>query len=154
MFLMNRVSTGRNDGASALVFCKIVSGEIPANIIYKSESVLAFLDVAPLADGHLLVIPTEHCKSLLDIAPSALAEVARSLPVIGQALVDVTGATGFNVLQNNGAVAGQVVEHFHVHLIPRVEGDSLGFRWNAGAYAETRAAELADAFRDCLPRSE
>ena len=132
------------------VFCKIVAGDIPANVVSVSELALAFLDVGPLADGHLIVIPQEHHESLLDLSPGAAAEIAQSLPVLGRALVRVTGASGFNLLQNNGAVAGQVVNHVHFHLIPRFEGDGLGFRWKPGTYAEGRAAEIADAYQHAL----
>ncbi len=132
------------------VFCKIITGDIHANVVSESELALAFLDVGPLADGHLLVIPLEHHESLLDLSPGTCAEIAQSLPWLGRALVRVTGATGFNVLQNNGAVAGQVINHVHFHLIPRFEGDGLGFRWKSGTYAEGKAAELAEAYQTAL----
>jgi histidine triad (HIT) family protein len=74
------------------------------------------------------------------------------LPRLGRALLEVTGAEGFNLLVNQGAAAGQSVSHLHVHLIPRKAGDGLGYRWNAGSYMEGRAAELANAYQDTLAR--
>ncbi len=135
---------------SNCVFCKIVAGDIPAHVVLESQLVLAFLDVGPLADGHLLVIPLEHSTSLLDLAADTAAEIAKTLPRLGRALTRVTGAEGFNVLQNNGDVAGQVVNHVHFHLIPRFEGDGLGFRWKAGSYPDGKAERLAVAYQEAL----
>ena len=137
---------------SSCIFCKIVAQEIPATLVYESESLVAFLDVAPLADGHVLLIPREHCRQLTDLSPSVCGEIGPVLQRLGRALMDVTEAAGFNVLQNNGEVAGQVVPHVHFHLIPRSRGDGLGYRWNAGEYAAGRAEELAAAYRTTLGR--
>jgi len=135
------------------IFCKIVAFEIPAAVVYESESILAFLDVAPLSEGHLLVVPRAHCRHLYDLPAATCAEIGSVLPKLGRAVLDVTGAEGFNVLQNNGEAAGQVVDHVHVHLIPRRRGDGLGYRWNAGEYAAGRADALADKYRTLLSRS-
>lgn len=135
---------------SGCVFCKIVAGGIPASVVYKTDTVLAFLDVGPLADGHLLVIPREHYGAL-DALPVALcAQLAGAFPVLGKALLAVTKAEGFNLLCNQGEAAGQVVPHVHFHLIPRRRGDGLGYRWNAGNYAAGRAEELAATYRQVL----
>lgn len=132
------------------VFCKIIAVEIPAAIVYESESVVAFLDVNPLAEGHLLVVPREHYARLVDMPPAECAQLFAPLPTLGRVLVDVTGAEGFNVLLNNGRVAGQVVEHVHCHLIPRKPADELGYRWNAQEYPPGRDTELAAAFQRIL----
>lgn len=135
---------------SHCVFCKIVAVEIPAAVVFENDSLLAFLDVGPLADGHLLVIPRAHYASLLEWPAAECAQLAYVLPKLGRALLEVTGAAGFNVLVNNGSVAGQVVPHVHVHLIPRRRDDQLGYRWNAGAYPAGRADELAIAYQRAL----
>ena len=132
------------------IFCKIVAAELPASVIYENESLKAFLDINPLAEGHLLVIPREHYTRIVDMPPTACAQLASSLPGLGRALLEVTGAEGFNLLQSNGRVAGQVVPHVHFHLIPRRPGDELGYRWNAGSYPPGRNAELATAFQKAL----
>lgn len=129
-------------GSPQCVFCRIVAGEIPANVVYQDATVLAFLDVAPLAEGHLLVVPKVHAVSLADLSPDVAADIGRMLPHLGRALLGATGAEGFNVLQNSGPAAGQVVQHVHFHLIPRRTGDGLGYRWSPGKYAEGRATVL------------
>lgn len=132
------------------IFCKIVSEELPAAVVYENESVVAFLDINPLADGHLLVIPREHYALITDMPADTSTQLFAPVPMLGRALVAVTGAQGFNVLVNQGEMAGQVVPHVHCHLIPRGPGDGLGYRWNAGTYAEGKAPELAAAFQKAL----
>ncbi len=134
------------------VFCKIVAGDIPCHIVFQSREMLAFLDIGPLADGHVLLVPEEHYETIIDLSAEMAAELAKTMRWLGKALLTVTGATGFNVLQNNGAVAGQVVNHVHFHLIPRFEGDGLGYRWNAGSYEPGRAETLASAYQEALRR--
>ncbi|MFQ5413447.1 MAG: HIT family protein [Phycisphaerae bacterium] len=132
------------------IFCKIAARDVPASVVYEDDSILALLDVAPLADAHVLVIPREHYAQLTDMPAGACAALAAALPRLGRAVLAVSGAEGFNLLQNNGRAAGQAVDHVHFHLIPRATGDGLGYRWNAGAYPEGRAETLATAYRDAL----
>lgn len=132
------------------IFCKIVAKQIPASIVHETDAIIAFLDVNPLAPGHLLVIPREHHERIVDMPGEALGQLTAALPSLGRALLDVTGAAAFNVLQNNGTAAGQVVPHVHFHLIPRESDDGLGYRWNAGSYPPGRDGELAIAFRSAL----
>ena len=134
------------------VFCRIVAVEIPAAIIHEDQYSLAFLDIAPLSEGHTLLIPKEHYARLTDIPPDYLEEMCSVIPRLGRALTQLTGAAGFNLLANDGAVAGQVVPHTHFHLIPRRPGDDLGYRWNAGSYPPGRQAALAAQFRDLLSK--
>ena len=129
------------------IFCKIVAGEVPSHGVFENEAVMAFLDVGPLADGHLLVIPREHHSDLLQMSAEQCAQLGAVLPRLAKALMEVTQAEGFNVLQNNGKAAGQAVDHVHFHLIPRRADDNLGYRWNAGSYPDDRADELVSAFR-------
>ena len=132
------------------VFCKIVAVEIPAQVVYENESILAFLDIGPLADGHLLVVPKEHLTVMTDLSPDQVGRLVSILPRLGRALLDVTGAEGLNVLLNQGPSAGQVVPHLHFHLIPRRSEDGLGYRWKAGMYAKGRAAEISSAYKQAL----
>lgn len=133
------------------IFCRIVAGQIPALKIFEDDRALAFLDIGPLADGHVLLIPKDHHRDLRDLPPETLAVISVHLPRLATAVMQATSATGLNLLQNNGASSGQAVFHVHFHLIPRRDGDKLGYRWNAGAYA----AGAADAWRqrivDALP---
>ena len=133
------------------IFCRIVAGQIPALKIFEDHCALAFLDIGPLADGHTLLIPKDHHRDLRDLPPETLATISAHLPRLAQAVMAASGATGLNLLQNSGASSGQAVFHVHFHLIPRLEGDGLGYRWNAGSYE----AGAADAWRrkimDALP---
>jgi len=124
---------------STCIFCRIAAGEIPARVVHDEGGVLVFLDVAPLASGHLLVIPKSHFATLDEMSPGEVAAVAGVMPRLVGAVRKLDGVTGVNVLQNNGRSAGQAVNHVHFHLIPRREGDGLGYRWNAGAYGEGEA---------------
>lgn len=136
------------------VFCKVVSVELPASVVYEDEGVVAFLDIAPLAEGHILVVSREHHTRFSEFPPQKCAKLASVLPALGRALMDVTGAEGFNLLVNEGVVAGQAVDHLHFHLIPRKEGDLLGYRWNAGKYKDGRATELATAYQAALAKRQ
>ena len=132
------------------IFCKIVAAQVPANVVHEDQTTIAFLDVGPLADGHLLVVPREHFSRMSDMPAELTADLGALLPMLGRALKAVTSATAFNVLCNEGEAAGQVVKHVHFHLIPRRTGDQLGYRWNAGSYPAGRAAELAAAFQKAI----
>lgn len=135
---------------SGCVFCKIAAGTIPASLVLQNDQVVAFLDIGPLAPGHTLLIPRTHVEHLTDLPPDAASALAAELPRLGRAVLQATGAAGFNVLINQGGVAGQVVPHVHVHIIPRKEGDSLGYRWNAGTYATGQAEKLVAAIQRAL----
>lgn len=137
---------------SNCIFCKIVAVEVPAAVVFESESLIAFLDVGPLAEGHLLLVPREHYTLLTELPPALALKMGSVLPRLGRALLDVTGADGFNVLQSNGEAAGQIVPHVHFHLIPRTPEDGLGYRWNAGKYGEGRAEALAAEYQVALSR--
>jgi histidine triad (HIT) family protein len=132
------------------IFCKIAAGEIPCHKVFENDAGLAFLDVGPLADGHVLWIPRQHYERLDAMPADAVAALCAGLPRLGRAVEDVTQAEGYNVLQNNGEAAGQVVKHVHFHIIPRVAGDGLGYRWLAKEYPAGRAEELADRIRSTL----
>ncbi len=132
------------------IFCKIVSVELPAAVVYEDGTVLVFLDVAPLSEGHLLMVPRDHYSKLSQVPPEVCGTMGALLPALGRALMQVTGVDGYNVLVNEGQVAGQVVPHVHVHLIGRKADDGLGYRWNAGGYPPGRASDLAAAFQKAL----
>ncbi len=132
------------------IFCKIVAGEIPASVLWEADSGLAFLDVNPLSEGHMLFVPRDHYERLSEMPPALTAKMAEAIPRLGRALLAATKAEAYNLLLNEGAAAGQVVPHVHYHLIPRKSGDGLGYRWNAGAYETGRADEIAAAYRKAL----
>ncbi len=129
--------------ASDCIFCKIVSGEIPCKKIYEDEAVFAFLDIRPISDGHTLVVPKAHSEKLHQCRPEVLSKVISCVGKIAEAVFGAVGATGYNVLCNNGRVAGQLVDHVHFHIIPRNEGDEVFTRWPAYEYDQGRADEIA-----------
>ena len=107
------------------LFCKIARGDIPCAKVLETETVLAFLDIAPVTKGHTIVIPKAHFANIWEL-PAALApDLLEAIQKVGQALKDGLGAKGMNLGMNNGAAAGQLVLHAHWHLIPRFEGDGL-----------------------------
>lgn len=106
------------------IFCAIVAGDAPAQVVYSDDAAIAFLDINPATTGHTLVIPRRHVEGLLD-ADGALAEVGPAVEATGALLVERLGADGINVFSSTGHAAGQVVFHLHVHLLPRWSGDGL-----------------------------
>src|ERR1043166_8065048 len=112
------------------IFSKIIAGEIPCHRVYEDDKVLAFLDVGPLSKGHTLVIPKEPAGTIDQLSEESAAAIGRVLPRISRAVLRATGATAFNVLQNNGAGAHQAVMHVHFHIIPKYpDGSGLGIKW-------------------------
>jgi histidine triad (HIT) family protein len=132
------------------IFGKILRGEIPCHRIYEDDKVLAFLDVFPLSNGHTLVIPKEPAETLDQLSDDSAAAIGRVLPRIARAVMAATGATAFNVLQNNQPLAHQAVFHVHFHIIPKFEdGKGLGIEWKA-TKLDDGGAELAKAITSKL----
>jgi histidine triad (HIT) family protein len=111
------------------IFCKIVAGELPATIVGEDERTISFMDISPATRGHALVVPREHSADLLDVEPEDLAAVSLAAQRLAGQLTQRLGADGVNLLNACGAVAFQTVFHFHVHVIPRYEGDGLRLPW-------------------------
>jgi histidine triad (HIT) family protein len=134
----------------ATVFDKILAGEIPCHRVYEDERVLAFLDVNPLAAGHTLVIPKERKAHLHELSDESAAALGRVLPRLCRAVVRATGVGDYNVLQNNGRPASQVVMHVHFHIIPKMGQAGLGIGWPADRLDPSAAAELLARIRRAL----
>jgi len=132
------------------VFCKMVAGQIPVTKIYEDEVVLSFLDIGPISDGHTLVIPKQHFERLHNCPSELLGQVGSRLGKIAKAVAAGMDSDGYNVLCNNGRVAGQIVEHLHFHIIPRSTGDSLFSRWPSYKYQEGQIESIADKIRKNL----
>jgi histidine triad (HIT) family protein len=113
------------------IFCRIVAGELPAVKVYEDADTLAFMDIAPIIKGHTLVIPKQHFDPLTATPEPVLAKLLAVVKKIAQAQMNGLRADGVNVMQMNGAAAGQVVPHIHFHVIPRFATD--GHRWNWAA---------------------
>jgi histidine triad (HIT) family protein len=124
------------------IFCNIAKREIEADIVYEDNYSMAFLDIGPANPGHILIISKEHYKNLDDVDEIMLAYVTRVVKRVGNAVKKGLGVSGYNVIINNGAVSGQVIDHFHCHLIPRYDNDGLT-HWPARDYQATEAKKLA-----------
>ncbi len=109
------------------IFCKIVRGEIKTSVIKTSNSFIAFADINPVVEGHILIIPKSHYVTLLDIPQNLAEEMLKFVKEVGTELLERKLGDGFNIIMNNLPPAGQVVPHAHIHVIPRKEGDGLRF---------------------------
>lgn len=111
------------------IFCKIVAGEIPSCKVFEDDATLAFMDINPLAEGHVLVVTKAHFVNLFDGDDGALASAIVTARKVAAAMQSALGIDSLNMVQANGKWAVQSVRHFHIHLIPRKEGDGLGMDW-------------------------
>jgi histidine triad (HIT) family protein len=114
------------------LFCKIVAGEVPATLVASDERTVSFMDINPATRGHALVVPRAHARDLLEIEPEDLAAVAHAGQRLARTAKAVLEADGVNLLNSCGADAWQTVFHFHLHVIPRYEGDPLRLPWTPG----------------------
>lgn len=125
------------------IFCKIANGEIPSRTVYEDEDFRAILDLGPATPGHTLILPKEHADGLADLPDNTAAKVLPVAKKIATRLKEKLSCDGLNLVQNNGATAGQTVMHFHLHLIPRYENDGQKILWNP---TEPTAEELDEVF--------
>lgn len=133
------------------VFCKIAAGEIPSRKIYEDKDVIAIMDLSPTSKGHSLIIPKEHYTNIYDIDEDIAAKIMKVAKKLATKMTVALNCDGFNLLQNNGATAGQTMFHFHMHLIPRYEdadNDMLHF-----TSVELTDAEM-DAIRDTIVNTQ
>jgi histidine triad (HIT) family protein len=127
------------------IFTRIINGELPCHKVYEDDRVFAFLDINPLSRGHTLVIPREEVETLDQLSDESAAAIGRVLPRLCRAVMKATGATAYNILQNNGALAHQAVPHVHFHIIPRfdrADGAGLGIGWRSYKLDPAEGAEL------------
>jgi histidine triad (HIT) family protein len=132
------------------IFSRIVSGEIPSIKIYEDERTLAFMDINPAGRGHALVISKAEYSDLFTIPAEALAAVTNTVRRVAVALRDTLKPDGMNIIQNNGTAAGQTVFHYHVHVIPRWEGDNAVRLWTPQPSDQVELQTLAEQVRQAL----
>jgi len=134
-------------GTTACLFCRVISGDLPAHVVYEDALTVAFLDHRPLFPGHALVVPRAHVETLLDLPPAAVAPLFAGVQVLARAVERGLGAAGSFVAVNNRV--SQSVPHLHVHVVPRRPKDGLkGFFWPRGHYRdEAEAADIAARLR-------
>ncbi|KAH7085455.1 HIT-like domain-containing protein [Paraphoma chrysanthemicola] len=130
--------------AAACIFCKIIRGEIPSMKIFESEKTYAFLDIGPLSKGHSLIIPKFHGAKLHDIPDDQLSEVL----AVTKKIAIAQGVEDYNILQNNGRIAHQVVDHVHFHLIPKPnKEEGLGIEWPTQEADKDKLAKLLEEIK-------
>jgi histidine triad (HIT) family protein len=129
------------------VFMKIVRKEIPAQVVYEDDDTLAFLDIAPVALGHTLVIPKKPFVNIFDIDQETLARVIETVRKVAPIVRDATGALGVHINSNHGEEAGQVVPHLHFHIIPRHSRSGFEF-WPKRDYSPEQMEEVAEKIRN------
>ena len=131
------------------IFCRIIKREIPCSKVYEDDRFLCFLDIMPINKGHILVIPKEHYETVLDMPDNLLKDIFVLAKKISKAVMDGTGADGFNIGINSYEAAGQVVMHMHLHIIPRFKDDGLK-SWANKQYSEGEEAEMAEKIKSKL----
>ena len=131
------------------LFCKIIKGEIPSYKVYEDDDVLAFLDINPVNPGHTLIIPKQHYLTLLDIPVELAQKIIIVAKKITPAILSAVNADAFNLGLNQGQIAGQVVDHFHLHIMPRLENDGHQL-FKGREYQAGEAEEILNKIRDNL----
>ncbi len=121
--------------ADNCIFCKIINGDIPSRKIYEDENFVVMMDVSPASKGHSLLLPKEHYANLFEMPEELCKEVLTVAKKVAKQMMETLNADGINLLQNNGVAAGQTVFHYHMHLIPRYEGEESILTWEAQNYS-------------------
>jgi histidine triad (HIT) family protein len=129
------------------IFCKIVNGKIPAAKVYENSNVISFLDIMPANKGHCLVVPKKHYENLLDISDEDLKNLILAAKKITKALSLSIGNGSYNIIMNNGKEAGQLVDHAHIHIIPRFKGDRLRIKWSHKKYIEKEMKSIQEKIK-------
>ena len=129
------------------IFCKIVDGKIPSTNVYEDTQVMSFLDIMPANKGHCLVVPKKHAQTLIEMNDDDLIAVIKAAKKVARALSLSFGNGSFNIVMNNGKEAGQLVNHAHIHIIPRFHKDRLRIKWSHLKYEENEIKEYADKIR-------
>lgn len=127
------------------LICKIVKGELPSYTLYEDDEIKVFLDIYPMSKGHSLFVPKKHHTQIFDISETEM-NFTKKIPKITRKLKQITGATGLNIIQNNGRDAGQILDHIHFHLVPRFPEDGLNMIPPKMKLAEETAKELVKLF--------
>ena len=132
------------------IFCKIASGDIPSSTIYEDEDFRVILDLGPATKGHALILPKKHFKDIFEMDDATASKVFVLAKKIACAMKKALNCDGLNIVQNNGEIAGQTVFHFHMHIIPRYEGDGQHILWDPGSSDNETLKQLAAQIASAL----
>lgn len=124
------------------IFCKIAAGEIPSKTLYEDDQFRVILDLGPATKGHALILPKEHYANLYELPEAMAGDVLKLAKKMAAVMTEKLGCDGFNLVQNNGEIAGQTVFHFHMHLIPRYKEDGQVIGWKAGSMTPEELEEI------------
>lgn len=131
------------------IFCKIINNEIPSKKIYEDDDFLAMLDIAPATKGHVLIVPKEHAETMAELSDEKLSKILVLAKKIIDAMKKVHNFTDYNIIQNNGRLAGQTVGHYHMHLIPRYSVDEVSL-WSPHENDPSVTSDMAEQVRKLL----
>ena len=134
---------------SDCIFCKIANGEIPSATLYEDEDFRVILDLGPASKGHALILPKAHAANIYEISDDMAAKAMILAKKMATKMTEALKCDGFNIVQNNGEPAGQTVFHFHMHLIPRYEGDQVGITWKPGTLTDEVKNENMEKLKCC-----
>ena len=134
---------------SDCIFCKIANGEIPSATLYEDEDFRVILDLGPASKGHALILPKAHAANIYEISDDMAAKAMILAKKMATKMTEALKCDGFNIVQNNGEPAGQTVFHFHMHLIPRYEGDQVGITWKPGTLTHEVKNEILEKLKSC-----
>lgn len=130
------------------IFCKLANGDIPTNWIYEDDDFKVILDAGPATKGHALVLPKNHFDNLMELDADALAKALPVAQLVAKRMLSVLGCAGINMVQNNGEAAGQTVNHFHIHLIPRYANeDETVCAWTPHEFAADEMTKICETLR-------
>lgn len=124
------------------IFCKIANGEVPAKTLYEDDSYRVILDQGPATKGHALILPKEHYANLYELPEESAGEIMRLARKMAVKMTERLACGGFNLVQNNGDLAGQTVFHFHMHLIPRYQADRQKIGWKPQEVSQEELEEV------------
>ena len=134
---------------SDCIFCKIANGEIPSATLDEDEDFRVILDLGPASKGHALILPKAHAANIYEISDDMAAKAMILAKKMATKMTEALKCDGFNIVQNNGEPAGQTVFHFHMHLIPRYEGDQVGITWKPGTLTDEVKNEILEKLKSC-----
>lgn len=139
-----------SSGQGSCVFCRIVKGDIPSTIIYEDSVLISFLDIAPANTGHSLIVTKQHFETIAETPDEVIQHIALFAKKLAKAMSFALAAEGFNLLMNNKKVAGQLVPHAHVHVIPRYARDGIDLNWRPRKALPTMLKECAEKIKRFL----
>ena len=127
---------------SDCIFCRIANGEIPSKTIYEDEEFRVILDLGPASKGHALILPKEHFTNLYELPDDTVGNAMKLAKKMAAEISQKLKCDGLNIVQNNGAAAGQTVFHFHIHLIPRYKSDAGMIEWIPGEISDEELEKI------------